>query len=524
MKRIQLIFLTIFIISNSLIFGQSGAKYSTGGNETAPGDILGTTNNQPLNFVTNNILRMVLDVNGQLKVVNLAGSGSRFLQSDANGNLISFPAGNSSDVLYGNGVWGSLPAGATSWQMAGNNLLATNSGNIGIGTNSPIYKLDVVGDVRVSNNLYVGGGIVITDKVNAAHEVKTMSMRADSIVMDATKAIYGATRIEGDIDAKSKLNVIGNATFNGALRNITLSGMSDRIVYVDHNGNFKVGPGSTPPGISGPCVSNATPWYEGGNANTANNDIGTCDNSDFVLKSFNNSLIWLKPTAKIGFGTANPVEKFHFAGGDVRIDANVGIGTVSSVFRKLMVNGDVSFAGSNTDAFEILGGNQIPIRRGISIDNGFQGNVNFFVHSGLANSAFNFKNGASGNTLFKIRVNGQVQVGSKTSVSHPTAEFMVHGTIVSKELYVTKPADWPDYVFKSTYQLLPLSEVECFYKRESHLPGVPSEKELIQNDLSVGEMSAILLKKIEELTLYSVELNKELQDVKAELKQIKNKK
>ncbi len=122
---------------------------------------------------------------------------------------------------------------------------------------------------------------------------------------------------------------------------------------------------------------------------------------------------------------------------------------------------------------------------------------------------------------FAIKNNGQVIIGSKASVSHPNAELMINGTVVAKEIYVTKPADWPDYVFDNNYKLLPLTEVEAFYKKEKHLPNVPSEKELKKTDLSLTGMNAMLLKKIEELTIYAVELNKELITIKKELELLK---
>lgn len=89
---------------------------------------------------------MVLGANGVLKIINLAGAGNRFIQSDASGNLTAFPMGASTQVLFGNGTWGNLPAGATAWQVVGNNLFSTTTGNVGIGTNNPLYKLDVIGD------------------------------------------------------------------------------------------------------------------------------------------------------------------------------------------------------------------------------------------------------------------------------------------------------------------------------------------------------------------------------------------
>jgi hypothetical protein len=69
-------------------------------------------------------------------------------------------------------------------------------------------------------------------------------------------------------------------------------------------------------------------------------------------------------------------------------------------------------------------------------------------------------------------------------------------------------ASWADYVFEKEYQLLSLKEVEAYIQINKHLPGVPSAKEVETNGLDVGNNQAILLKKIEELTLYLIEQNK----------------
>ena len=61
---------------------------------------------------------------------------------------------------------------------------------------------------------------------------------------------------------------------------------------------------------------------------------------------------------------------------------------------------------------------------------------------------------------------------------------------------------------------MPLNEVEKYYKANQHLPEVPSENEVKEKGLNVGDMNVILLKKIEELTLYIVDLKKEVEDLK----------
>ena len=110
--------------------------------------------------------------------------------------------------------------------------------------------------------------------------------------------------------------------------------------------------------------------------------------------------------------------------------------------------------------------------------------------------------------------NGYVHIGnSPGNTSHPNAALTVYGESVSTAHYVTQN-NWSDFVFDKKYTLMPLTELESFYKKNQHLPNVPSAKEMKQNGNNLGETDAILLQKVEELTLYIVELKKEVEALK----------
>jgi hypothetical protein len=79
-------------------------------------------------------------------------------------------------------------------------------------------------------------------------------------------------------------------------------------------------------------------------------------------------------------------------------------------------------------------------------------------------------------------------------------------------------ATWPDYVFEEKYPLLPLPELSQFVKSNKHLPEIPTEKEVSENGLDLGDMNALLLKKIEELTLYVIDLQKQVDELKKDSK------
>ena len=118
---------------------------------------------------------------------------------------------------------------------------------------------------------------------------------------------------------------------------------------------------------------------------------------------------------------------------------------------------------------------------------------------------FNVNNVAGvANTIMTLRGDGNVGIGT----ANPQSELAVNGTITSTEVVVTT-SGWSDFVFNRDYNLKDLAEVEKFIEENNHLPGIPSEKEVLENGIQVGEMNAKLLQKIEELTLYMIEQNKE---------------
>ncbi|MEP1490168.1 MAG: fibronectin type III domain-containing protein [Algibacter sp.] len=100
---------------------------------------------------------------------------------------------------------------------------------------------------------------------------------------------------------------------------------------------------------------------------------------------------------------------------------------------------------------------------------------------------------------------GRVGIGTDT----PDEKLAVNGNIHTKEIRVDLN-DWPDYVFTNKHQLPTLKEVENHIKENGHLPNIPSAKDVKENGLLLGDMNAKLLEKIEELTLYIIQMEKRL--------------
>jgi len=232
--------------------------------------------------------------------------------------------------------------------------------------------------------------------------------------------------------------------------------------------------------------------------------------------------------------------------GSSSVAGYVGIGTGISAPKELLQLG-TGFAfhdgGHKLLAFNYSGWTTTRLTNGyvslIRFDS--DGNIKFdFAGSGNANTAATLSNGVTftngglvgigtwtpGAKLHVVGdaiLTGKLVVGASAMSTLPCAanlKMFVNGTIGATEVRVNTTT-WCDYVFDNTYKLKSLSEVESFIKTNKHLPEVPSEKEVVENGVAVGEMMKIHMKKIEELTLYMIELKKENEKLAAEVAGLK---
>ena len=131
-------------------------------------------------------------------------------------------------------------------------------------------------------------------------------------------------------------------------------------------------------------------------------------------------------------------------------------------------------------------------------------------------SIYNYHNNTN---AMVFGVDGNVGIGTNTASTY--YKLAVNGAIHTKEVKVDLNG-WSDFVFDPSYRLRTLEEVERQIYEQGHLLGIPSEADVIENGINLGEMNAKLLQKIEELTLYLIEQNKQLkvQNEQIEVQQI----
>jgi hypothetical protein len=217
----------------------------------------------------------------------------------------------------------------------------------------------------------------------------------------------------------------------------------------------------------------------------------------------------------IGFGTLdfsqsnNTTERTVLS---IAGDGYVGIGTTTPG-AKLDVNGNANFDG----VVFVHAGESNTIAPS-------SGSISFFgAYSSIRNGtdhSFNIDVYNSSNPInaFKVIQNGNIGIG----VPSPAEKFEVNGNIKARKIKVTQTG-WSDYVFEPSYRLRPLAEVDRFIKKNGHLPEVPSAKEVEMDGINIGDTQALLLKKIEELTLYIIDINTRLKQVESENKILRSK-
>jgi len=188
---------------------------------------------------------------------------------------------------------------------------------------------------------------------------------------------------------------------------------------------------------------------------------------------------------------------------------SVGIGTTEPLY-DLDVRGDGFFSGAITTSRSGEMGGQMRIVNPSKLSSGTANSwIIYNMTGGYGNSLqfWAYDNlgcvGGMCSNRFTIMDNGNVGIGE----SNPKNKLDVKGIIHSQEVNVDMD-NWSDFVFKKEYNLPTLTEVEKHIAEKGHLENIPSEEEVLKNGISLGQMNSKLLQKIEELTLYAIEQEK----------------
>lgn len=183
----------------------------------------------------------------------------------------------------------------------------------------------------------------------------------------------------------------------------------------------------------------------------------------------------------------------------------IGINSVSPL-NTFEVKVPTSAGTSSSDGISIHDGGTY--RLGINIGVNTQGEYSYLQA---------IKGGIGQKNIVLNPTGGNVGIGTTTTGSHKLA---VEGSIGAREIKV-QATGWSDFVFKKEYTLPTLEEVEKHITEKGHLQDIPSEEEVLKNGINLGEMDSKLLQKIEELTLYSINQNKKIEQQAKEIEALR---
>lgn len=265
----------------------------------------------------------------------------------------------------------------------------------------------------------------------------------------------------------------------------------DELGFIDGGGHTQL---SILNGVS-PMIKIGQMTNTGGKSSLSFNAGDNAAANNFIL-TYNKTT----STDRLSFVDGGGVETLTLTNG-----GKVGINAVSPV-AKLQVGGTIYSAATATNT--VFPG-------ATAADNAnFIGSQGYWAMRTSTNWAYNLDvyNSGTPKAAMTVLQNGNIGIGSLA----PDQKLTVNGTIHATEVRVDLTVPGPDYVFDTNYNLPSLETLHNYIKENKHLPEVSSAKEMKENGVLVGEMNMLLLKKIEELTLYIIDQNTKLEQQQKE--------
>jgi len=350
------------------------------------------------------------------------------------------------------------------------NILATGTGNIsatgnlqsiaGIlnvnhATNPFILQLNASEKLRVLSSGNVGIGITPTERlhVSGGNILTTGNLITTAGILNVNSATNPLTFQTNGTDRMRIMTTGTNAGYVGIGNTIT-----------NPSEMLQVGGNITASGTISSASISTGGVTSGGPILTTAGIFGTYSANPLLFQSNSSTKMTILSSGNVGIGTTNPGQM-------------------------LEVNGNILTSGSIATTSGIVNAS--------STTNSLQLQTN-------------------GTTKMTITSGGNVGIGTTTP---GTFKLAVNGAIAAKDLQIlnTTGPTWPDYVFSKEYKLPSLQNVEKYIKQNKHLEGVPSAEEIKENGYSAATLDQALLKKVEELTLYVIEQQKQIEALQKEV-------
>lgn len=361
--------------------------------------------------------------------------------------------------------------------VAQENTISEN-GNVGLGTGTavPTARLTVAGSARIDSTLIV----------------------SDSVTMSASASVGEDLRVAGNLYLPNipPLTGVRDETIlvtdpSGLTKKLSVGTLRD--VMYSRNCDLVGGTVTSPSWANGP-----------------------------------NKLFSECPEVLVGIGTSAPTRNLDVVGvakvsSHIWSNGSLSVGADINTFSKCFI------ANTNrTAAIQVKAtGNTQPYQR-----------LMFFEYNNADTKIMEVINTSTNRSPFVLKADGGMDIDNGVtntlhlgtdgmfSISNNTRKtFVVEANGLTRARKIKVDADvWADYVFEADYKLMPLADVESFLKEHKHLPSIPSEKVMKEEGIDLAEMNVKMMEKIEELTLYLIQQNKELEKVKAELETLKGQK
>jgi hypothetical protein len=260
--------------------------------------------------------------------------------------------------------------------------------------------------------------------------------------------------------------------------------------------------------------------YQVGHAN-ANHIFYAGTSTTVGASTASKELMRITGNGAVGIGTASPsalLHVHHTDGGTVAVSSSLGQGV-------LALSGGAGWHSLASTPGDV-------VLRAINSTNDLILTVNGGDGNTTGSGSMLFATGSAYGNKEKVRMTidnaGKISIGEPTLFTMGTPGtyklYVADGILTEKvRVAIKTTTDWADYVFKPTYKLRSLSEVESYIKSNGHLPEVPSAEEVVSKGIDMAQMDAKLLEKIEELTLYMIELKKENEALKIKVDNLSKK-